>query len=232
MAAMLLAASASAITPHGFSTAVTRAMATDVAPAARLMRSVFVPHLSAAYSVYHAERVYADGLSARLPLVWVARARAAAGGASELVGACECSALEADIWHMSGLCVSPAARRRGVGAALVAAVRRDALRARRQLFLHVEDANADARRLYASAGFELVAEPLPPHLHALRARAARSVDPSGPAEVLYVDAAGFGAGAGGGGRRAAAGSVEDFERKHRPAWRPVPTVPARRTKRR
>lgn len=167
---------------------VARAATADIAPAARLMRCVFAPEMSSTYSAYQAQRIYADGLSARMPRVWVARS----ADTADIVGTCECTELgdgPAALWHMSGLGVCPTARRQGVGLALVRAVQREASRARCPLFLHVEEANIPARALYASAGFELVADPLPARLHALRGRAARSVDPSAPAEVLYAYAA-------------------------------------------
>ncbi|KAJ1636498.1 acyl-CoA N-acyltransferase [Pavlovales sp. CCMP2436] len=164
---------------------VARATAADIAPAATLMRSVFAADITSTFSAYQAERVFAESLSARQPLVWVARA------GDDVVGVCECKVLDAldgaRLWHLSGLCVSPNARRQGAGSALVSSVQRDALAARRPLFLHVEAVNVPARELYVRAGFELLAEPLPPELYILRSRSARSVDPTAPEEVLYAD---------------------------------------------
>jgi ribosomal protein S18 acetylase RimI-like enzyme len=168
---------------------VARATAADIAPAARLMRAVFAPDVTSTFSSYQAERVFAESLSARQPLVWVVRA------GDDVVGVCECVLLDAldgaRLWHMSGLCVSPDARRQGVGSALVSSVQRDALAACRPLFLHVEESNGPARELYARGGFELLTGEsngfAREWLDVLRSRAARSVDPSAPAEVLYAD---------------------------------------------
>ena len=134
---------------------VQRATMADIAPASRIMRAVFAPDLASTFSRYNAERVFAEGLEQRRPLVWVARAEDEA-----LLGVCECEVLGGKLWHMSGLCVLPTARRRGVGHALVAAVRRDASAERRPLFLHVEAANTPARELYTRCGFELVEQVL------------------------------------------------------------------------
>jgi ribosomal protein S18 acetylase RimI-like enzyme len=103
-----------------------------------------------------------------------------------VLGVCECEVLERKLWHMSGLCVLPTARRRGVGHALVATVQRDALAERRPLFLHVEAANIPARELYTRCGFELVDQLLrDDERELLSRRAARSVDPTAPLEVLF-----------------------------------------------
>ena len=160
---------------------VQRATMADIAPASRIMRAVFAPDITSTYSSYNAERVFGEGLEQRLPLVWVARA-----DDETLLGVCECEVLGGTLWHMSGLCVLPTARRRGVGHALASAVRRDASAERRPLFLHVEAANTPARELYARCGFELVEQELDvDERELLFRRSARSADPTAPLEVLF-----------------------------------------------
>jgi ribosomal-protein-alanine N-acetyltransferase len=62
--------------------------------------------------------------------------------------------LAADEAEVITLAVLPEARRRGVGAALVAAAAREArARGAARLFLEVAEDNAPARALYAAAGF-------------------------------------------------------------------------------
>lgn len=193
----------------GSAVRVQRATMADILPASRIMRAVFAADITSTFSSYNAERIFAEGLEQRLPLVWVARADDEA-----VLGVCECEVLGGKLWHMSGLCVLPTARRRGVGQALVSAVQRDASAERRALYLHVEAENTPARELYTRCGFELVDQ----GLHAderelLFRRTARSADPTAPLEVLF-------------GVRAAPPPDEE----QRGGWRPVVKAKAGRRK--